>query len=163
MTENRLESLDPELSARLETASIFQLRAAALAACRFVLKNTNLNHPILDRGLEALELGNYSDDSLSAKLESFVNYLDELQWDLQEKMDEGRTEISTYLAAFHQARAANSVYFALNTDALNAATESIYEAYAATEELATLKELALAATLSGNQMISASGDNTLKV
>lgn len=145
MTENRLELLDPDLSALLKKADSSQLRTAAHMACRFALEKTSLSHQILDQGLEALELGNYGDDSLRTKLESFVNQLDEIQWNLQEKMDEGDTKLSTYLAAFHQARAANSLYFALDADALNAATESVYEAHAATDELATLKQRILEA------------------
>ncbi len=144
MTENRLELLDKELSARLERASNSQLRKAAKVACRFALDRASASHPILDRSLEAIELGNYEDSTFTAQLESFVNQLDEIQWDLQEKMDEGNAELSAYLAAFQRARAANSVYFALNADALVAATESIYEAHAATDDLATLKENILA-------------------
>lgn len=140
MTENRLELLDADLSARLEKASISQLRNAAKIAGRFALDRANLSHPILDRTLEAIELGNSGDSSLKLQLESFVNTLDEVQWDLQEKLDEDSAKLSTYQAAFRRARAANSVYFALNAEAFTAATEAIYEAHAATDDLITLKE-----------------------
>ncbi len=47
--------------------------------------------------------------------------------------------METYIAAFQKAHAVNSLYYALDADAFAAATESLYEAQAATEDLATLK------------------------
>jgi len=141
MTENRLELLDRDLSTLLKKASVSQQRNAALIASKFATKRTSLNNPIVAQALKAIELGNYSDESLREKIESLVNQLDEIQWDLQDKMEEGEIDISTYLAAFQQARAANSLYFALDDNALIAANESIYEADAATDDLATLKQL----------------------
>lgn len=140
MKENRLELLDQGLSALLEKASVSQRRNVALIASQFALERTNLNDPIVDQALKAMEIGNYGDESLREKIESFVNQLDEIQWDLQEKMDAGEAELSAYLTAFQQARSANSLYFALDADAFNAATESIYEADAATDDLVTLKQ-----------------------
>ncbi|XWK91154.1 MAG: hypothetical protein U7127_14220 [Phormidium sp.] len=143
MTENRLELLDRDLSTLLEKASISQQRNAALIASQFAIERTNLNDPIVEQGLKAIELGNFGDESLREKIEALVNQLDEIQWDLQEKMDAGETDLSTYLGAFQQARSANSLYFALDADAFNAATESIYEADAATDDLAALKQKVL--------------------
>lgn len=145
MTENRLELVEPDLSAHLLTASVSQRRTVALIACRFALDVTHLNDPTIKEGLDALAMGKYGDTVLRKKLESLVTQLDEIQWDLQDLMDEGRTELSNYLAAFRRARAANSLYLAFSEDALQAATECIYEASAATDELATLKQLVLAA------------------
>ncbi|GEM_PF-1481126 len=143
MTENRLKLLDRDLSALLEKASVSLQRNAAIIASRFAIERTSLSDPIVDRALKAIELGNFSDDSLREKIESLLNQLDEIQWNLQDKMEEGETDISTYLAAFQQARSANSLYFALDDNALIAATESIYEADAATDDLATLKQIIL--------------------
>ncbi|MCL1470116.1 hypothetical protein [Argonema antarcticum] len=143
MTENRLELLECYLSTLLEKASVSQQRNAAIVASRFALDRTSLSDPIVEQALKAIELGNFSDDSLREKIESLVNQLDEIQWNLQDKMEEGETDISTYIAAFQQARSANSLYFALDANALIAATESIYEADAATDDLATLKQIIL--------------------
>jgi hypothetical protein len=52
-------------------------------------------------------------------------------WDAQEKAEAGTVPGVTYLTAFRRARAAASVGFALDCDALNAALEAIYEAQAA--------------------------------
>lgn len=143
MTENRLELLDRDLSTLLKKASVSLQRNAALIASQFALKRTNLNNPIVDQALKAMEIGNYGDESLREKIESLVNQLDEIQWYLQEKMDAGEAELSAYLGAFQQARSVNSLYFALDADAFNAAAESIYEADAATDDLATLKQKVL--------------------
>lgn len=140
MKENRLELLDRDLSTLLQKASVSQQRNAALIASQFAIERTSLNNPIVAQALKAIESGNYGDEFLREKIESLVNQLDEIQWDLQEKMDAGEAELSTYLGAFQQARSANSLYFALDDDAFNAATESIYEADAATDDLASLKQ-----------------------
>ncbi|MBE9227300.1 hypothetical protein IQ264_17885 [Phormidium sp. LEGE 05292] len=140
MTENRLELLDSDLSTLLKKASVSQQRNAALVASQFAIERTSLNDPIVAQALKAIEIGNYGDESLREKIESLVNQLDEIQWDLQEKMDAGEAELSAYLGAFQQARSATSLYFALDADAFNAATESIYEADAATDDLVTLKQ-----------------------
>ncbi|MEZ2226359.1 MULTISPECIES: hypothetical protein [unclassified Microcoleus] len=140
MTENRLEIIAPEQSEMLKQATISEQRNAAKAACKFAIERTSLSHPILDEGLEALEKGQCGDVSLQNKLQSLVDRLDEIQWDLQEKMGEGNIKLSDYLAAFHTARAVNSLYFALYADPFVAASEAIYEAHAATDELVTLKQ-----------------------
>ncbi|MCC3572677.1 MAG: hypothetical protein JGK30_12435 [Microcoleus sp. PH2017_40_RAT_O_B] len=140
MTENRLEFIDAEQSEMLKQSTISELRNAAKTACQFALERTNFSHPILEEGLEALEKSQCGDVSLQNKLQSLVDRLDEIQWDLQEKMAEGSIELSDYLAAFHTARAVNSLYFALNADPFVAASEAIYEAHAATDELVTLKQ-----------------------
>ncbi|MBO1347964.1 MAG: hypothetical protein EBE86_011420 [Hormoscilla sp. GUM202] len=139
MTENRLELIDPELSAYLLSASIAQQRYAAAIACEFALAKTGISATIIDEGLEAIKGGVPGNEMLRSRLESFINQLDEKQWDLQEKMAEGKAQLETYIAAFQKARAVNSLYYALNPDAFTAATESLYEAQAATEDLATLK------------------------
>ncbi|MEG4802252.1 hypothetical protein QUB63_20355 [Microcoleus sp. ARI1-B5] len=140
MTENRLEFIDAEQSELLKQATISELRNAAKVACEFALERTSFSHPIIEEALEALEKSQCGDVSLQNKLQSLVDRLDEIQWDLQEKMGEGSRELSDYLAAFHTARAINSLYFALNADPFVAASEAIYEAHAATDELVTLKQ-----------------------
>jgi hypothetical protein len=140
MTENRLEFIDAEQSEMLKQATIAEQRNAAKVACKFAIERTSLSHPILDEGLQSLEKDRYGDFSLQNKLLSLVDRLDEIQWELQEKMGEGSIELSDYLAAFHTARAVNSLYFALNADPFVAASEAIYEAHAATDELVNLKQ-----------------------
>ncbi len=145
MTKKRMELIDKALVVRLERASSSQLRAAALAACRLALERTSLTDPIIEEGLKALTAGDYGDPLLRSKLESLVNALDEIQWDLQDLLEEGRIDRATYEAAFNRARAANAVYAALDSDAFEAAADSIYEAYHATDDLAGLTGVVVAA------------------
>jgi hypothetical protein len=136
--ENRLKLIAPELSARLEQATSPQLRAVALAACRFALEHTSLADPTIKEALEALKNARYGDSGLREKLRLFVNSLDQKQWDLQDLMDEGKADQTSYLAAFQRARAANSLYCALDADDFSSATEAIYEANAATNDYTNL-------------------------
>ena len=52
-----------------------------------------------------------------------------------------RAADSEYMRAFERARAANAIYYALSTDAWEAATESIYEATAATDQFEAIAEI----------------------
>ena len=138
MVKNSVELIDKELAACLERASSSQLRAAALAACKLALERTGLTDPIVEEGLKALTEGNYGDVLLRSKLGSLVDRLDREHWRLKELIEQGRADEPPYPSAFHQARAANAVYAALDSDAFEAAVDSIYEAYHATGDLVTL-------------------------
>lgn len=145
MVKNSVELIDKELAACLERASSSQLRAAALAACRLALERTGLTDPIVEEGLKALANGNYSDVLLRSKLRSLVDRLDREHWRLKELIEQGRADEPPYPSAFHKARAVNAVYAALDSDAFEAAADSIYEAYHATNDLATLAAVVVAA------------------
>jgi predicted transcriptional regulator len=144
--ENRLELVDPDLSKRLSRMTEMQLRAVALAVSRFAVERTGLSDAIIDRGLAALHEGRYGDPQLRSQLWSLVESLDEIQWDLQDAIDEGRASQDEYEVAFNRARAAHSVYFAQDPDALEAALEATYEANAATDDLAGLRAAVLTAS-----------------
>ena len=143
MIENRLELISPELVSRFKHASNLQLRVCALAACRFALDQTGLTNPIIDEGLNSIEATNYGDSLLRQKVEVLINELDEVQWAIQELLDEGQGDQASYLRAFGQARAAQAIYSALDANPFVAATEAIYEANAATDDLTNLKKVIL--------------------
>jgi hypothetical protein len=65
--------------------------------------------------------------------------LDETAWDVQDKVDEGLIPEQAYLDAFSKARAVAAVGCALETDPLQAALESVYEAQAATCDLVAIR------------------------
>ncbi|WP_344753508.1 hypothetical protein [Gryllotalpicola koreensis] len=58
--------------------------------------------------------------------------LDEKAWECQAGVEVGQLSEADYLEAFRRARAAATVGFALGSDALQAALESVCEAQAAT-------------------------------
>ncbi len=143
--ESRLDLIAVDLADRIDRAPASQQRAAALAACRFALDRTGLDDRIVKEGMNALERGGYPNVLLQEKLTLLVEALDEIQWDLQEKVDAGRADQAEYLAAFSRARAAHAVYFALDPDPFVAAVESVYEANAATDDLPGLRQAVTAA------------------
>jgi hypothetical protein len=71
--------------------------------------------------------------------------LDEIAWEAQDKVEAGVLPEEAYLAAFARARAAASVGFALEPDALHSALESIYEAQAAVADLEAIRVTVAAA------------------
>jgi hypothetical protein len=71
--------------------------------------------------------------------------LDEIAWDAQEQAEAGVLPEQAYLAAFARARAAASVGFALEPDALHAALEAVYEAQAALADLEAVRVAVVAA------------------
>ncbi len=143
MSEDRLSLKDPNLSDRLTLVSEQTLRSIALLVCRFAIQHTGLEDPVLSEGCAALEAAQYNDEALRDRVEMLVAELDIFQWNMQESFDQGKTDKKTWMLAFQRARAANSLYFALDDNALIAARESIYEAIAATENSTMLRKLVL--------------------
>lgn len=143
MPENRLELLDQSLARRIIESSPVEQRRVAVAVARFAIEHTSLEDPMVARGLDVLHAASIGDADLRREIMSRVEALDEIQWDLQDAVDEGRASEAEQLAAFERARAANSVYYALSLDPLEAALESTYEANAATGQLDRLREVAL--------------------
>jgi hypothetical protein len=145
MARNSVALIDKDLAAAIEHLTNRQLRAVATAASRFALDRTRLTNAAIKEALNALELGKLGDSATRAKLESLVKTLDEKQWRLQEIEKQNRTSSKNYIETFQQARAASSLYFALHIDPFVAATNAIYESFHATNDLAGLKAVVLAA------------------
>lgn len=139
MVRNSVSLIDKDLAAMLEQMPNTQLRAVAIAASRFAIERTRLSDPEIDEGLLALESGKYGDSPARSKLGALVGTLDENQWHLQEMLEQGQVDQNTHMAAFQRARAASSLYSALDPEPFAAATNSIYESYHATNDLGGLR------------------------
>lgn len=139
MIRNSVSLIDKDLAAILEQLPNTQLRSVAIAASRFAIERTRLSDPAIDEGLLALESGKYGDSPARSKLGLLVGTLDENQWHLQEMLEQGQADRNAQMIAFQRARAANSVYSALDPDPFAAATNSIYESYHATNDLVGLR------------------------
>ena len=133
MRKNSLDLIAPDLSSLLAQAPEDELRTVAFTACTTALEKNHLVDANIDQALQALKLRNYGDSLLRRELACLVERLDIEQWDLQDKVDEGQVDQAAYEAAFKRARAVHAVYFALDPDPFVAATESLYEATAATD------------------------------
>lgn len=142
----RLETLSPELSSALRRASSAKQRAASLVASEFASARAKIEHPLVERALAKMRAGGFLTPKEKAELNALAAELDEEYFALQEAAEEGRVRTEDYMRVFAQARAVVAMVFAAGEDALQAATESVYEAAATTgdkEELIALIRSAL--------------------
>jgi hypothetical protein len=95
--------------------------------------------PVIAAAMDIVKTGRYDDVSRREQLDILVERLDAQQWDLQDAVAAGHADEGAYLLAFAQARAAHAVYFALDADPFIAATEAIYEAQAAIDEIDVIR------------------------
>ncbi len=147
--EDRLELVAPDLSAQLRESDDASRRAAALAACHLALSRNHLAEPLVGEALAALEAGSGGGSQLKESLWRVVEKFDTDYFDLQDAADEGKATEPEYVAAFRKARAANALHCALSRSSFEAATESIYEANAAVEDLDALRAVIQDALMSG--------------
>lgn len=145
MLRNSVDLIDRELSERLAHASTEQLRAAALVAVRFALAYADVNDIRITEALAELEQGLHTSESVIRSVQNLVTSLDDVQFDLHERVENGHADREEYSRAFRRARAADAVSQALNPDAFKAATEAIYEAKFASNDMLGLKARVLAA------------------
>ena len=142
----RLETLSPDLAGKLRRASAAKQRAAGLAACEFAVSHAKVEHALVEKALEKVRAAGVLTPKEKAELDALAAQLDEEYFALQEAAEEGRASTEDYMGLFGQARAVAALAFAGGEDALQAATEAIYEAAATTDdrqELAALIESAL--------------------
>lgn len=130
--ENRLEIIDKELADALVRVPEEKLRMITGEVVGFVIKRSKLDNSLVAEALTSL--GSKPEANILKSVEKLVNDLDKKQWDLKSKVEMGRVEKDEYLSAFRQARAANALLYALESNPLIAARESIYEAFTALGE-----------------------------
>jgi hypothetical protein len=135
----RLETVAPDLVETLEGASEPVLRSVAHRAALLAVERTDLDDPRLERARAALGQGRTGASQERVGLQTLVEELDQAQWDLQDAVDHGTATREQQLAAFSRARAASSLWFALDEDALVAAVEALYEANAAIDDIESLR------------------------
>jgi hypothetical protein len=134
MPEKRLSTLDKDFYTSLLREDDPALRRAALAAARYAVEKTKMHYPAVEAVLKLLHKGHPLPETEVRELGKLVINLDNIQVDLRERVKLGKKTEAEWRIAFVQARVANAVFQAANVDPLNAALESIYEAYSATED-----------------------------
>jgi hypothetical protein len=137
----RLSTIAPDLVALLEQQQSEQLRRVAAKAANLAIERTDLSEPRLDDALAALREGRLGSTPERSAVHYLTDELDAIAWDAQEKMEAGIGSRQDYSTAFRRARAAASVGFALDANALTAALESVYEAQAAVADLDAMRVL----------------------
>ena len=140
----RLQTVLPDLVEYLERLPEPRLRTVAEAVVIAALRAAGLSEVRVERALEALRARAYGDSEQRASVEALADELDEAAWAVQERMDAGEPNEAEYSAAFRRARAAASLWFALDSDPLAAALEASYEAQAAADEATVRREIAAA-------------------
>jgi predicted transcriptional regulator len=145
--ETRLELINRGLVESLRSASEARQRGVARQAVHTALDRNGLSdHPVIVRGLQALEEGRFVSpekadvEGLAVELEGeygALHHAADLSWD----KDVDR--------AFCRARAAESLVLALGLDPFEAAHNALYEAHTALGEDETVLRLASAALTSG--------------
>jgi hypothetical protein len=130
----RLEILSPDVADKLQRASAAKQRAASLAACEFAVAHTRVEHRLVDEALRTLRAAGVLTPNEKAELDALAAQLDEDYFALQEAAEEGQASTEDYLAMFAKARAVAALACAGDENALQAATEAIYEAAATADD-----------------------------
>jgi hypothetical protein len=136
---SRLSTVAPDLAGRLEKQSPERLKIVAANAANLAVTRTQLADPRLDVALASLRDGGTDNTAERYGVQQLTNELDEIAWNAQEMAETGAASREEYSAAFRRARAAASVDFALDSDALSAALEAVYEAQAAVADLEAMR------------------------
>jgi hypothetical protein len=144
----RLSTIAVDLVERLAVQPPVRLRRAAADVVHLAVQRTELIDPILDAALAALRDGKYGDTYERSAVQHLTGELDVIAWETQKSAEEANSSMQPYYAAFVRARAAASVKCALDSDALNAALEAVYEAQAAVNDLTIIRTVVDAALTS---------------
>jgi len=134
----RLDSVDQQLSASLEEASVVRQRTAATSAALLAVSSAGVTGDIFEEARVALTNG-FTGPQHQRTLHELVAELDERAFGLQEDHPD------EYLAVFSRARAAAALACALDSDPRIAALEGGYEAQAAVDEPERIIEVARSA------------------
>jgi hypothetical protein len=141
----RLTTTAPDLVEELERCSPDRLRRIAERVAQAAIERAEINDERTDGALAALRAGSFGDTDARASAKALTDELDEVAWDIRDRVEAGDAEQEEYLAAFRRARAAMSLWFALDADPIVAALELVYEARAALDDGAVRELVAEAA------------------
>jgi hypothetical protein len=131
----RLSTVAVDLDEQLRGLSAQALREVAAGVAAFAVARVSLADPRLDAAMASIEKGTPGNSTELSDMRSLVAELDEKAWDKQDRVERGLLPPQAYREAFTWARAAAAVAFALEPDALSAALESVYEAWAASTDI----------------------------
>lgn len=131
-----LDLVAPELARILESSDMRTLRRVARAASSLVLTVYPTRDERLVRARSSLDAEQLGESQARDELASLVDELDEVQLDLGDELDaygHGSTE-AEYASAFGRFTAANTLWYALDSDPFTAVLEGLYECHAALDD-----------------------------
>jgi hypothetical protein len=141
---SRLATVARDLVTALERAGDRQRRDVAEAVSSWVVQRAGLADPRVDVAQAALREQRVGEGPERDAMRRLAEQLDGEAWDARERSDAGPYPPQRYLDLFARARAASSVWNALDPDPLVAALEAVYEAQAATGDLEEVRRLVTA-------------------
>ncbi len=139
--QSRLELIDRDLFQLLNRLTENELRKISVTVCEYVVIKSKSSHPEVVRSLVILQNGGFGDTQTQINVRHVVEELDNVQWALQDEVDRGADVKYEQLKAFAEARAANCLYCALEEDSLIAASNTIYEAVAFSDDIDAIRSL----------------------
>ena len=131
----------PDLSRRLDKLSARQLRQICAAVCGTAIRQTRLGEPTLNEALAVLHSIEPASQTLRNDAVALAERFDTIYFDLQDAAGERRAAQAQVHEAFFRARAASAVAIAISGLSADIAKEVIYEAVAATDNLAELEDI----------------------
>jgi hypothetical protein len=141
MAEGKLSTLDPELFSRLTRAPDETLRRLAVAACRYAVQSAGLKYLIVDAAIQSLTEQKVLTQEQYSELRQLVMALDAIQVDTRSREQLKQKKPEDTKRAASQARAANTVFIAINEDPVIASLDSIYAAYQTSNDWPSLKKI----------------------
>jgi hypothetical protein len=128
MSQPGLMQISPDLVKMLRAASVEERRRVVERVCRLAIERTGVSDEVAIDAVNGLRRVKDIDVSVRAKISALTQRLDEVAWDIQEKVENSAAAEDEYLRAFMKARATAAVAFALD-DSLSATFDALYEAY----------------------------------
>ena len=131
MAGERLDFGNVPLADALRALGPAGLKAVAAVAAQLAVADTGLADPRLDPALAALDTGGSASQAGREAVETLIRELDEVYLTLASERDAATPASAVEFASFVRARAAHSVWFALDPDPHTAAFEAVYESVTA--------------------------------
>lgn len=143
-----LQTLAPKLFVRLEKADEKSLRTVCYRVCDYALAANRPVDPLVEEAIVFLRFGSKYRQGMLVELDDLMNRLDEKYFELNDRADEmvespGREQLLAESDEyFRKARVVAALRVADDSDAFEAATESIYEAAASIDNKTEIFDLA---------------------
>jgi hypothetical protein len=137
----RLDAIAPDLVPILASASPGRLRRIACRLAELVAARVGFDDQVIVNGLTAARRGEFGESPVRQAVREFAAALDERYWEMQDLADTDSIRECDHLALFSRSRAASALDCALDADPHTAASETLYEAFAALGDLGELRRL----------------------
>jgi len=128
MTQPGLRQISPELVDKLRRSTDETRHQIVERACLLAVQRADVATPKLTEALELIRRRSFGVLDLRSQLDALAQELDEIAWDIQDRIQAGDATEAEYRRAFVKARAVAAIGFALD-GSLAASFDSLYEAY----------------------------------